>query len=334
MFNVQKYIKNREAALICIAGAALAACGAARAADAAASYPSKPIRIVVPTAPGGGVDTLARIIGQKLTESWGQQVIVDDRGGASGIIGTELAARAPADGHTLLMVPTAFAINASLFAKLPYSPENDFAPVTIISSEPNFLVVHPSLPVRTVKELIALARRRSDQLNYSFGGLGSTASLSGELFNQMAGVTIVGISYKGNGPAMTALIAGEVSLMFSGLPAALPSLKSARLRALAVTSTAHSPFLPNVPTMAEAGLPGYEVTNWIGLLAPSATPREIVGKLNAEVVRQFTTSAVRERFAAFGVVPAASSPRQFAVFIKSEIAKWDTVIKQAGIRAN
>jgi len=298
------------------------------------NYPNRPIRVVVATSPGGGVDTLARIIGQKLTETWGQQVLVDNRGGASGIIGTEIAAHAPGDGYTLLMVPTAFAVNASLFAKLPYSPEDDFAPVTTISSEPNFLVVHSSLPVRTVRELVALAKRRSDQLNYGFGGSGSTSNLSGELFNQMTGVTIVGISYKSNGPAMTALLAGEVSLMFSGLPAALPALKGGKLHTLAVTGPARSQFLPDVPTMSEAGLPGYEVINWIGLLAPKATPADIVGKLNAELVRTLGTPAVRERFATYGVMPAASTPEQFAGFIRTEIVKWGKVVKAAKIQAN
>ena len=245
-----------------------------------------------------------------------------------------MGAPAPADGYTLLMVPTTFATTNSLFAKLPYDEVKDFAPVTLISPEPNFLMVHSSLPVKTVKELIALAKRRSGQLNYGFGGLGSTSNLSGLLFNQKTGVTIVGISYKSNGPAMVALLSGEVSLMFSGLPAALLPLKSGKLLALVVTGAARSPFLPDVPTMDEAGVRGYEVTNWIGMLVPRGASEAIVTKLNSETVKLLGSPVIKERFAMVGVEPASTTPEQFGIFIKSEIAKWGDVIKRAGIQVN
>ncbi len=255
---------NCTAAIVTLL-AALASNPAWSQGNSATSFPAKPIRFVVPTAPGGGVDTSARIIGQKLFEAWGQQVIVDNRGGASGLIGTEIVAQAPADGYTLLITPTTFSSNVSLFKKLPYDPRKDFIPISLISKEPNMLIVHPSLPVKSVKDLVQLAQRRPADLNFGFGGIGSTASLSGELFKLKTGVKMVGVSFKGNGPAVSALVAGEVQLMFPGLPATLSMIKTGKLRALAVTSPERSPFLPDVPTMAEAGVPGFEVTNWIGV---------------------------------------------------------------------
>lgn len=298
------------------------------------SYPVKPIRLVVPTAPGGGVDTSARIIGQKLLESWGQQVLVDNRGGASGIIGAEIVAHAPADGYTLLITPTTFSSNVSLFKKLPYIPNKDFVPVSLISKEPNMLMVHPSLPVKSVKDLVALARRRPAELNFGFGGIGSTASLSGELFKLKTSMKMVGVSFKGNGPAVTALVAGEVQVMFAGLPATLSMIKSGKLRALAVTSSGRSPFLPDVPTMAEAGVPEFEVTNWIGVMAPALTPGEIVKKLNAGLVQILAMPATRERFAFHGMTPDSSTPDEFRTFLNSEIERWGQVVKAAGIPVN
>jgi len=319
-------------ALVLTAGVALGAAANARAADAAASYPSKPIRIIVPTAPGGGVDTLSRILAQHLTEIWGQQVIVDNRGGASGVIGAELVARTGADGYTLLTTPTTFAINSSVVAKLPYDPRKDFAPVTLLASEPNILVVHPSLPVKSLKELIALAKRNPGALNFGSGSLGSSSHLSGEMFKDRVGVDIVGVPYKGTGPAVTALVAGEVTMMFVGLPPILHYVKNGKLRPLAATSNERSPFLPDVPTMAEAGLPQFEVTNWIGLLAHAKAPAEIVQKLNAGVVRILALPIVRERFAGLGVVPSPTTPGQFRGFLDGEISRWAQVVKKAGIK--
>lgn len=298
------------------------------------TYPSKAIRLVVPTAPGGGVDTLARIVGQALTTAWGQQVIVDNRGGASGIIGAEVVAHAPGDGYTLLITPTTFSSAKSLLKTLPYDTQKDFVPVSLVSKEPNILMVHPSLPVKSVKELLSLATRGRADLNFGFGGVGSTASLTGELFKLRTGIKMVGVSYKGNGPAVTALVAGEVQLMFVGLPPTLSLVKANKLRALAVTSEDRSRYLPDVPTMAEAGVPRFEVTNWIGVMAPSGTTREIVQKLNAELVKILATPATMERFKFSGVTPDSSTPEEFGKFLNSEIERWGDVIRIAKIRVN
>lgn len=302
--------------------------------NVAQSYPFKPIRLVVPTAPGGGVDALARVIGQALTASWGQQVAVDNRGGASGIIGAEIVARAPADGHTLLITPTTFSSNVSLFKKLPYDSRKDFIPISLVSKEPNILMAHPSLPVKSVKELVALAKRRPADLNFGFGGVGSSASLSGELFKLRTGVKMTGVSYKGNGPAVSALVAGEVQLMFVGLPPTLPMLKTGKLRALAVTSQERSPFLPDVPTMTEAGVPEFEVTNWIGVMAPAGTPDGIVQKLSTEIVKILASPAAKERFKFYGATPDSSTPDEFRKFLDTEIERWSQVVRASGIQAN
>jgi tripartite-type tricarboxylate transporter receptor subunit TctC len=303
-------------------------------AGAAQNYPTKPVRLVVPTAPGGGVDTLARIIGQALTAAWGQQIIVDNRGGASGIIGAEIVAHAPSDGYTLLITPTTFSSNVSLFRKLPYDPRRDFTPISLISKEPNILVVHPSLPVASVKELVALAKRRPGDLNFGFGGIGSTASLSGELFKLKTGIKMVGISYKGKGPAVTALLAGETQLMFVGLPPIRNALDNGKLKALAVTSGRRSPFLPDVPTMSEAGVPGFVVTNWIGLMAPAGTPDGIVQQINSEVVKILAAQATRDRLRFYGVTPDSSTPDGFRKFLDSEIERWGEVVRAAHLPIN
>ena len=302
--------------------------------NAAAGYPERPIRIVVPTAPGGGVDTMARVVGQSLASVWGQQVIVDNRGGASGIIGAEIVARSRGDGYTLLVTPTTFSTNVSLFRKLPYDARKDFAAVSLISKEPNILMVHPSLPVKSVAQLIALAKRRPTDINFGFGGVGSTASLSGELFKMRTGIRMTGVSYKGNGPAVVALSTGEVQLMFVGLPPTLPLIKAGRLKPLAVTSSERSPFLPGVPTMAEAGVPRFDVTNWVGVLAPAGTPGAVVQKISAEIGKSLASQAMKERFRSFGVTPDSSSPEEFTKFLDMEIARWGQVVKAAGLQVN
>lgn len=302
--------------------------------NTAAGYPAKPIRFVVPSAAGGGVDTMARLVGQALTTTWGQQVLVDNRGGASGIIGAEIVARAPADGHTLLVTPTTFSSNVSLFKKLPYDSRKDFTTVSLISKEPNILITHPSLPVKSVKELVALATRRPAEINFGFGGVGSSASLSGELFKLKTGIRMTGISYKGSAPAVAALSAGEVQLMFVGLPPTLPIIKAGRLRPLAVTSQERSSILPEIPTMAEAGIPDFDVTNWVGMLSPAGTPRSVVQKISAELAKTLASPAMKERFQHHGIVPNSSTPEEFRKFLDSEIDRWGQVVKAAGISPN
>lgn len=300
----------------------------------AAAYPSKPIRFVVPTAPSGGVDTMARLIAQAITTTWGQQVVVDNRGGASGIIGAEIVARSPGDGHTLLVTPTTFSTNVSLFRKLPYDTRRDFVTVSLISKEPNILMTHPALPVKSVKELVTLAKRRPADINFGFGGVGSTASLSGELFKMKTGVNMTGVSYKGNGPAVAALNTGEVQLMFVGLPPTLPMIKAGRLKPLAVTSPERSPFLPEVATMAEAGVPDFDVTNWVGVLAPAGVPAAVVQKISAELAKTLGSPAMKERFQFHGVTPHSSSPEEFRKFLDSEIDRWSQVVKAARLPIN
>ena len=314
----------------------VAACviGAAPARTLAQDYPVKPIRFIVPTSAGGGVDTLSRLVGQKVAEAWGQQVIVDNRGGASGIIGTEMAARAPADGYTLLIIPTTFSVNPSLFDKLPYDPSKDFVPVTLLSKEPNVLVVHPSLPARSVRELVDLSKRTAEKINYGYGGSGSSSNLSAELFKLRTGAKGVGVSYKSAGPAVNALLAGETQMMFIGLPPTMASIKAGKLRALAVTSTQRSPLLPDVPTMTESGVADFVVTNWIGIMAPSGTPADIVRRVNAEVAKALAAPAMRERLLVYGLTPDSSTPEEFGAFVKAEIARWADVVKRSGLKAN
>jgi tripartite-type tricarboxylate transporter receptor subunit TctC len=302
----------------------------------AQAYPSKPIRLVVPYPPGGPLDIMARAIGQKLTEAWGQPVVVDNRAGAGGNIGADLVAKSPADGYTLLMGAVAtHAINPTLYGKLPYDPVRDFAPVALVAQVPNILVVNPSVPVKSVRELIDLARARPGYLNFASGSTGSTGHLAGELFNTMAGVQMVHIPYKGGAPAMADLLAGQVQLMFDNLANALPNVKAGRLRALAVTTLKRSPAMPDLPTVAESGLPGFDLTTWFGLMVPAGTPPEIVAKLNAEIVRALNTKDMRERLEKMGAEPPVNNtPDNFAAFIRSEAAKYAKVVKDSGARVD
>ena len=295
-------------------------------------YPDKAIRMIVPFAPGGSNDIMGRLVAGKLTESMGQQVVVDNRPGASGIIGTDLAAKSAPDGYTLLVMSLTFAVNPSIRSKLPYDTEKDLIPVTLIASAPLMLVVHPSLPVKSVKELIAYAKANPGKLNFGSGGPGSTPHLAGEMLKTMSGLQMTHFPYKGGGPALADLVGGQIQLMLENIPSTLPFVKSGRLRVLAVTSKERSPSVPDVPTLDEAGLKGYELTGWNGLFVPRGTPRVIVSRLHTETVKALAAPDVKQRLAAMSAVPGGEPPEKFAAFIKAEIAKWAKIAKQAGLK--
>ncbi len=298
-------------------------------------FPAKAVRFVVPFPAGGPLDIAARAIGQKLNEGWGQPVIVDNRPGAGGNIGAEMVAKAVPDGYTILMgAVSTHAINPWLYAKMPYDPIRDFAPVSLVTQVPNVLVVHPSVPARNVKELIALAKAKPGPLNYASGSTGSAGHLAGELFNVMAGVKTVHIPYKGAPAAVIDLLAGQVSFMFDNLASALPNIKAGRVRALAVTTLRRSPLLPELPTMSEAGLKDFDVSTWFGVFAPGDTPKAIVDRLNAGIVAALKSPDLRERLAALGAEPMPDTPEQFAAFIKTELAKYEKVVKASGARVD
>ncbi len=300
----------------------------------AQQYPGKPVRLIVPFPPGGGTDTLARIYGQKLAEIFGQQVVIDNRPGAGTNIGAEIAAKAPPDGYTLLMGNIAHAINVTLYNKLAYDFVKDFAPVTLLASTPNILVVHPSVPAKSVKELIALARARPGQLDYASSGGGSSSHLAAELFNNMAGVKMTHVPYKGGGPAVIALVGGQVSVGFATTPSVITHVKAGKMRGLGVTTAQRSPSTPELPTISEAGVPGYEAGTWYGLLVPAGTPKEIVARLHAESVKLLKLPDVKDRLDATGFEAIGNTPDQFAAYIRSEIEKWAKVVKVSGARAD
>jgi tripartite-type tricarboxylate transporter receptor subunit TctC len=300
----------------------------------AQQYPTKPIRYILPFPPGGGTDTLARIVGQKLGENVGQTVVMDNRPGAGANIGAEIAAHSVPDGYTILMGNIAHAVNMTLYNKPGYNLATDFAPITLLASTPNILVVHPSVAAKTVQELIALAKAKPGQLNYASSGSGSSAHLAGELFKNLAGVNIVHIPYKGGGPAVISLVAGEAAIGFATMPSVLPQVKAGKLRALAVTTSKRSPAVPDMPTVAESGVAGYDANTWYGALAPARTPATIVTRLHDEFVKIMRASDVRERIAVHGYEAETDTPQEFSAYIKSEIAKWGKVVKAAGIRAD
>jgi tripartite-type tricarboxylate transporter receptor subunit TctC len=296
-------------------------------------YPAKPIRMIVAYPPGGGTDIVGRMVAQKLGETLGQSVLVENRGGASGNLGTELAARAAPDGYTILMGNVApNAINVSLFKNLPFDPVADFVPVSLVASTPNILVVHPSIPARTVKEVIALAKAKPGTLNFASAGVGSSSHLAGELFRILAGADIVHVPYEGAGPAIVDVLSGQVQLYFATMPAAMPHVKSGKLAAVAVTSSRRSRALPDLPAIAEAGVPGYEASTWYGVLAPARTPAAVIARLHENIVRILAVSETRARLADQGFETVGNSPEEFGASIKSEIAKWGKVIGDAGIR--
>ena len=297
----------------------------------AQAWPAKPVRIVVPFSTGGTADTLARIIAQQLTKQLGQSFVVDNKPGAGATIGTAEVARAPADGYTLLMGGAANAINMSLFAKLPYDTLRDFEPVALCVQGANVLAIHPTVPAKNLKELIALAKAQPGKLNFASSGIGSSNQMAGELFKVMAGINIVHVPYKGNAPALTDLLGGHVEMIFNGVPSVLPHIQSGRVRGIAIGSLKRFAALPNLPTFDESGLKGYEATTWFGLLAPKKTPPDIITKLNVEVDRALNSPDIQKRFAAEGLEPMGGSPDAFAKFIRAEIEKYAKVVKVARI---
>lgn len=297
----------------------------------AQTYPRKPIRWIVPFPPGGSTDLLARVVGQKLTEAWGQQVIVENKGGAGGTLGAAEAARAPADGYTLLMGAIHHTIASSVYPKLPYDIQKDFAPITVVAIVPNVQVVNPSVPANSTKELIAYAKANPGKLTYGSAGMGTAHHLIGEQFNLQAGVNILHVPYKGSSPAVADLIGGQVLIMYDTVASCLPHIKSGKLRPLAVATAKRSLALPDVPTIAEAALPGFEVTTWFGALAPVKTPKEIVVKLNGEIVKILAMPDVRKRLLDAGAEPVGNSPEQMAAQIKKETGEFAKIVKQAKI---
>ena len=304
------------------------------AATHAQNYPTRPIRIIAQFTPGTSTDILARVIGGKLTEAWSQQVVVDNRPGAGGVVGTELSAKAAPDGYTLTMaVSSGFGINPTLYAKLPYDAIRDFAPITNIALTPQTLVAYPGYAAKSVKELVALAKTRPGQLNYASLGSGSTSHLTMEMFRSAAGIQLSHIPYKGSPAAHAELFSGQIPVMFDAIPAVLPHVKSGRLRGLGIATLKRSPFLPDVPTIAESGYPGFEAVGWIGIAAPAKTPAPILDRLNAEIVRIINSPEMKERLATLAFTPVGDTREQFARFIKAEIAKWGKAVRESGAKA-
>lgn len=297
-------------------------------------YPEKPIRIVVPFAPGGGVDTIARLMLPKLTEIMGQPVILDNRGGASGNIGSELVARAAPDGYTLLIHTLPFVTNTFLYSRMPYDVVRDFAPISLLTSAPSVLTVHPSLPVRSVAELLRLAKAKPGALNYASAGVATNPHIAGELFNYLGKVNVVAVQYKGAGPGLIATMSGEVEIAFSNIVQTSELVRAKRLRALGITSAKRSSALPDVPTIAEAGLPSYEFVTWNGILAPKATPAAIVASLNDRIRKTIATPELTQRLQQDGLDVRTSTPEEFAAHLKTELGKWGTVLKARNMRAD
>lgn len=300
----------------------------------AQSYPTHAIRMIVPFPPGGSIDVLARPLAQKMSELMGQQVVVDYRSGASGNIGTELTVRAPADGYTIMITTIPLVVNPSLYAKLPFDVARDLAPVSLLAASPFVLVVHPSVPVRSVKDLIALAKAQPGKLNYASAGNGTNLHVAAELFKTLTKTNIVHVPYKGGGPALTAMLGGETDLSFLGVVPATPYIKAGKMRALATTGTKRTPVLPDLPTVAETGVKGYEFASWYGVLAPAGTPAGVINALNAHITKSLRSSDLGERFAREGAEIIASSPAQFGEHLKSELVRWARVAKAAGLHAD
>jgi tripartite-type tricarboxylate transporter receptor subunit TctC len=321
--NICRCILRTSGALALVAGLA-----------AAQSYPAGPVRVIVPFPPGGGVDGAGRLISQKLSEALGKQFVVDNRPGANGMIGSELASKAAKDGYTLMVNGANFVTTPSLYSKATYDPLRDFEPVALLALAPNVLVVHPSLPAKSVKDLVALARARPGQVNFAGSGSGSTPHLAAELFNTLANVKMVHVPYRGTGPAIVGLMSGEASVMFMPTTNAVPLVKAGRLRALAVTTRERVPAMPELPTVAESGLKGYESSQWYGVMAPAGTPANVLGLLNSHIAKIMQAPDMKQRLTGDGLVAVGSTREQFAAHIKTEIAKWAKVIKQSGAKVD
>jgi tripartite-type tricarboxylate transporter receptor subunit TctC len=325
---MRRFLNEAWAAVI---ASLLSWCVVSMAADTP-RYPTHPIRLIVPFAPGGANDIVARLLAQKMTESVGQSVIVDNRGGAGGTIGTDMVAKSRPDGYTLLVASMGVAVNAVLYPKLPYDTLKDLAPITMLAEQPNIVVVHPSLPVKSIKELLALARARPGQVSYASGGIGSNTHLVTVLFLQMAKVDMLHVPYKGLGPAMTDLLGGQVQLIIANVATALPYVKAGRLRLLAVTSRKRFPLFPDTPTVSEAGVPGYESTGWYGLWAPAGIAAEVLGEINREVTKILTSSTMTEQLRSQGMEAIPTTPEAFAKQLRLEIEKWRKVVKASGAK--
>ena len=315
--------------------ALLVACALLAApAQAQDAYPSRPLRFILPFPPGGGTDILGRLLAERLSANLGQPVVTENRGGAGGNVGAEAAARAAPDGYTIVLVAPSLAISPTLYAKLNYDPVKDFAPIALVASFPNVMVTHPSVPAQNLREFIALARSQPGAMNFGSGGSGTSNHLAGELLNLATGIKLVHVPYKGVNLAMNGVLAGEVQLVFIGVPVPAPHIKAGRLRALAVLARERSALLPEVPTADEAGLPNFDVTTWYGIMAPAGTPQPIIARLNAEFVKIMHSPDLKERLAGMGTDVMTSTPEEFAAYLKREIAKWGDVIRKANLRAD
>ena len=309
---------------------ALAAALVSPVAAAAESYPVRPIRFIVPVPPGGGNDIVGRIVAAKLGEGLGQQVVVDNRGGAGGTIGTDITAKAPPDGYTMLVNNISLAVNHTLFRKLPYDTLKDLAPVSLAGRQPNIVVVHPGVAAKSMRDLVELARMKPGQITYGSGGIGTASHLATEMLKLMTKTDMVHVPYKGLGPALTDLIGGRITVIISTMASALPQMKAGKIRPLAVTTAQRSSFFPEVPTMDEAGVKGYEFSTWYGLLVPAGTSKAIVDRLNMETRKAIASAAVKEAFVGQGLEPVSSTPQEFGTYLRSEVAKWGTVVKASG----
>ena len=314
--------------LVSIALPALLAC----AGVTAQTYPAKSVRMVVPFAPGGGTDIIARLVAQDLTQAWGQPVVVDNRGGSGGIVGTEIAAKATPDGYTMVLCSLGLSYVPALYSKLPYDTEKDLLPVSLVATQPFVYVVIPSLGVSSMKELIALAKSKPGEVRYGSGGSGGASHLGTELLRTMTGISLVHVPYKGTGPALTAMLGGEIQMQLIGISSVVPYLKTGRMRALAVSGAKRSAAAPDIPTVAESGVPGYAFDVWYGMLFPAGTPRAVVGKVNGAINYSLRSPALAQRFAAIGLEPSGSTPEAFAAMIRSEMAKWRKVVREAKIQ--